>query len=289
MSGARRVLVTGGSGFIGRHVLAPLGARGFDVIAPRRAEIDLLDPGGAQQAIEHARPTHLLHLAWTTDHAHFWTSKENATWVEASLRLLRAFAAAGGNRAVVAGTCAEYAWGGRAKLCEDVTPLQPATLYGAAKHGLHTVAAPWARQAGLSLAWGRIFFLHGPGEAPGRLVSSVARALIAGEPPETSSGRQEIDLLHVSDVAAAFAALVDGEVTGAVNVGSGGGRSVRAIAETLAAAAGREDLLRIGARPDRPGDPPRLVADVTRLREEVGVRPALGFAEGLAATLQATR
>ncbi len=64
---------------------------------------------------------------------------------------------------------------------------------------------------------------------------------------------------------------------------------MRAIAETLAAAAGREDLLRIGARPDRPGDPPRLVADVTRLREEVGVRPALGFAEGLAATLQATR
>jgi len=283
----RRVLVTGAGGFIGRHVLEPLRARGFEVVAPRRAEIDLLAPDGPRRAIERARPTHLLHLAWYAGHGRFWTSEENVRWVEASLALLRAFAAAGGRRAVVAGTCAEYDWtAGEELLHEARSPLRPATLYGAAKHALHTVAAAWGEQNGVALAWGRIFFLHGPGEAPGRLVASVARALAAGEPAQTASGTQVLDVLHVSDVAAAFAALVDADVTGPVNVASGEGRSVRTIVEALGAAAGRPDLLRIGARPDRPGDPPRLLGDATRLREEVGWQPALGFEEGLAATLR---
>lgn len=282
----KRVLVTGGGGFVGSHVLAPLRERGFEVFAPRSAEIDLLTPDGAQRAVELARPTHLLHLAWYAEHGHFWASEENLRWVEASLRLLRAFAAAGGQRAVVAGTCAEYAWDLEDDLREDVTALLPATLYGAAKHALRTVAAPWAGQAGVSLAWGRIFFLHGPGEAPGRLVASVARALAAGQPAETSSGTREIDLLHVADVGAAFAALLDAETTGPVNVASGAGCSIREVVEALAAIAGRPDLLRVGARPDPPGEPPRLVGDVTRLREEIGWRPALSLEEGLAATLE---
>jgi nucleoside-diphosphate-sugar epimerase len=73
---------------------------------------------------------------------------------------------------------------------------------------------------------------------------------------------------------------------GAVNVASGEGHSIRAIVESLAETAGRPDLLRLGARPDRPGDPARLVGDATRLRGEVGWRPTLGFEEGLAATLR---
>lgn len=282
----KRVLVTGGGGFVGSHVLAPLRERGFEVFAPRSAEIDLLTPDGAQRAVELARPTHLLHLAWYAEHGHFWASEENLRWVEASLRLLRAFAAAGGQRVVVAGTCAEYAWDLEGDLREDVTALLPATLYGAAKHALRTVAAPWAGQAGVSLAWGRIFFLHGPGEAPGRLVASVARALAAGQPAETSSGTREIDLLHAADVGAAFAALLDAQTTGPVNVASGAGCSIREVVEALAAIAGRPDLLRVGARPDPPGEPPRLVGDVTRLREEIGWRPALSLEEGLAATLE---
>lgn len=282
---ARRVLVTGGGGFIGRHALAPLRERGFEVVAPGSAEIDLLSPDGPARAIASARPTHLLHLAWYAEHGRFWASEENLRWVEGSLRLLRAFAGQGGRRAVVAGTCAEYAWGGQEDLREDTTPLRPATLYGAAKHALHTLATAHAREAGYELAWGRVFFLHGPGEHPDRLVASVARALSAGRLAETSSGTQVVDVLHVSDVAGAFAALLDGDVTGAVNVASGEGRSIRAIVEAVGAAAGRPELLRIGARPDRPRDPPRLVADVRRLRDEVGWRATLGFERGLAATL----
>ena len=167
-------------------------------------------------------PEVLLHLAWYVEPGRFWTAPENVRWVEASLALLRAFAGAGGRRAVVAGTSAEYDWHAVGARCnEQRTPLRPATLYGAAKHALHTVAAPYAEQAGFELAWGRIFFVYGPGEPEGRLVPSVGRALLAGRRVPTTRGDQVRDFMHVEDVAAAFAALADADATGAVNVASG--------------------------------------------------------------------
>ena len=65
----------------------------------------------------------------------------------------------------MAGTCAEYEWS-REVYPEDA-PQHPATLYGAAKHGLHTVAAAYAEQAGLSLVWGGCSSSTGPARRPG--------------------------------------------------------------------------------------------------------------------------
>ncbi len=210
---------------------------------------------------------------------------DNVRWVEASLALLRAFVAVGGRRAVLAGTCAEYDWSGEEPLDESATPLRPTTLYGAAKHALHAVAVAYAAQVGLELAWGRVLFLYGPGEAPGRLVPAVARALLAAEPARTTAGTQVRDLLHVQDVAGAFAALVDSDVGGAVNVASGEGVALREVIELVARAAGRPDLLEVGALHTRPDEPVRLVADVTRLRKEVGFAPRVTLPEGIESTV----
>ena len=151
-----RVLVTGATGYVGRRVTGPLEALGFEVHAAGRAQgVDLLATGGADALLAQVQPTHLLHLAWYTEHGLFWTSRENLRWVDASLRLLQAFASGGGRRAVVAGTCAEYDWVPGGTFSEWRTPLRPATLYGAAKLGLHEV---WSRglaaQEGVELAWG---------------------------------------------------------------------------------------------------------------------------------------
>jgi nucleoside-diphosphate-sugar epimerase len=288
-----RVLVTGGTGFIGRQALAALAERGFEVHAVARREppaelaslaawhqFDLLDPEGAEGAVAAAEPTHLLHLAWFAEHGAFWTSPENVRWVEASLRLLRVFAGSGGRRAVMAGTCAEYDWS-FGTLVEEETPLRPATLYGAAKRGLHEVARAYAAGAGFDLAWGRVFFLYGPHEDAGRLVSSVIGSLLRGEEARTSEGTQVRDFLHVADVADAFAALLASDVTGAVNVASGDGIEIRKVVQRIGELTGREDLLSIGALPARDGDPPQLVADVRRLRDEVGWRPHFSLDQGL--------
>ena len=217
-----RVLITGASGFIGRGTLAPLLQRGLEVHAvtsrssPPDAQpgirwhtADLLDSHAAEAMVEQVRPTHLLHLAWYAEPGAYWSSPENLRWVEASLRLLRAFAQRGGARAVFAGTCAEYEWSNQVTCDELSTPCRPATLYGTSKHALQLIGARYAKQVGLSFAWGRVFFVFGPAEHPARVGGSVARSLVLGEPTLLSHGQQVRDFLYSGDLAEAFVALLD--------------------------------------------------------------------------------
>ncbi|CAN5512161.1 hypothetical protein BH20ACT18_BH20ACT18_13860 [soil metagenome] len=250
-------------------------------------QADLLAPAAAQALVEAVAPTHLLHLAWYAEPGKYWRSTENLRWVEASLALLRAFAqgAAAPRRVVIAGTSAEYAWSQRTHCVEGETPLEPATLYGAGKRALHLVAERFAAEAGLSLAWGRIFFLYGPGESPSRLAGSVARALVRGEPAETSHGEQVRDFLHTADLGDAFAALLASDVEGPVNMASGEPVRVRDLVEALARAADRPDLVRLGARSASPDEPAELTADARRLRDEVGWTPAGSLADRAAETV----
>ena len=291
-----RVLVTGASGFIGRHVLEQLTGAGDEVVAvssgpvadPALAALpgvhwrqaDLLDPGVPAALCDRERPTHVVHLAWFATPGATWTSPENVRWVEASLRLLRAFGVAGGQRAVFAGTCAEYDWS--YGLCSELrTPTEPASLYGAAKDGLRRVALAAAADAGIDLAWARPFFLYGRHEDPRRLVPAIALPLLRGHEAPTSEGSQLRDYLHVADAAAALAALLHSGVSGPVNVGSGVPVRVREIVARIGQRTGRPDLIRYGALGDGAGGAPVVLADTGRLRDEVGWRPRIGLDEGL--------
>lgn len=301
-----RVLLTGASGFVGRQALVALSDAGHQVhaVARRRGadapgvvwhEADLLAGGptagcaaaGCATAgcavVAEVQPEILVHMAWYAEHGKFWSSPENVSWVAASLRLLRAFADAGGRRVVMAGTCAEYEWS--KELYREDCPLRPSTLYGAAKHSLHTLAAAYCEQAGVELAWGRLFFLYGPFEAPARFVPSIVVPLLRGEPARMTAGTQRRDFLHTADAGGAFAALAAGELTGPVNVGSGTSMTLRELAMQIAERTRAVDLLEVGARPTPPGEPPALVADVRRLREEVRWSPSVGFGERLDATI----
>lgn len=297
-----RVLLTGAGGFIGAHTVGPLLRAGHDVhaisrnppvggisSAPDRVvwhTLDLTDPIAAPKLIREIGADSLIHLAWYVEHGSYWRSSENLVWVEATLRLLRAFAAAGGRRAVLAGTCAEYEWAAsRGVYDEGDTPLVPATLYGAAKHATYVVAERFAETEDFSLAWGRIFMPYGPGEVGARLVPSVAQALLAGYEARVSDGSQVRDFMYVQDVACAFAALLDSEVQGAVNVASGRSCTIREMVSAIADEIGAAELVRWGAVPTREGEPPALVADVRRLREEVGFVPAVDLQEGARRTV----
>ena len=289
-SGVRRVLLTGATGFVGSHAIPALRARGFEVRALGRRppaaadvafhEVDLLDADAVRVAVSRMRASHLLHLAWYAEPGLYWRSPVNLDWVAASLALVRAFREAGGERAAAAGTCAEYAWGPE-RFGEHTSPCRPATLYGAAKDGTRRILEAYAGESGLSLAWGRLFFLYGPGEKAGRLVSDAIRALRAGERFGTSPGHQLRDFSHVADAAGAFAALVDSAVTGPVNIGSGTAVPVRAILERIGRLTGRGDLIDFGARQLAVGEPASIAADVTRLHDAVGFHPRYDLDTGL--------
>jgi nucleoside-diphosphate-sugar epimerase len=134
-----------------------------------------------------------------------------------------------------------------------------------------------------------LFYLYGPGETPGRLVGDAARALLTGQRLASSEGRQRRDFLHVADVGAAFAALLDSEVEGPINLGSGEAVPVRKILETIGALTGRPDLIDFGARPLGPTEPACIEADIRRLTDEVGFSPRYGLEKGLAQTVAAWR
>jgi nucleoside-diphosphate-sugar epimerase len=294
-----RVLLTGGTGFIGSHAIAPLMAAGYEVHGLARRpggsvgvvwhDVDLFDRDAVAKVVAEISAEHMLHLAWYTEHGRFWTSPDNLEWIGASLRLLRAFSEAGGRRVVMAGTCAEYDWSRSQERCLELprsgrhaTMLAPASLYGAAKHATHLAAGAYAREIGLSFAWGRIFMLYGPGEDSRRLIAHVAGALLRGQEASTTDGRQIRDFMHVEDVARAFAALVDSHVEGPFNIGSGQGVSIRHVLDLIGEATNRADLLRVGLLPHRDGEPERLVADVVRLRDEVGFVASTGLDDGIA-------
>jgi nucleoside-diphosphate-sugar epimerase len=246
--------------------------------------VDLLDAQAASALVARVRPSHLLHLAWYVAPGDYRTSAENLLWVGASLDLLRAFAEAGGRRAVAAGSCLEYDWG-RGHCSEELTPLRPATLYGACKHAVQVAWSAFAREAGVSAAWGRIFFLFGPHESAARFVPSVVNSLLRGEEALCSHGRQIRDFMYVKDVAAALAALLQSDATGPVNVASGRPRTLAEISRAAGEALGRTRLIRLGAIPAPGGEPAVLTADVTRLREEVGWSPGYDLARAVGETV----
>jgi nucleoside-diphosphate-sugar epimerase len=184
------------------------------------------------------------------------------------------------------GTCAEYDWASAdTPLNENTSLIGPTTLYGVAKDALRRVACAYAEQEGFEMAWARLFFLYGPREAPGRLVASVARALLLGEPAETSAGAQRRDFLYVDDVASAVVALLDSSIVGPVNIASGHGFALADIVDDIGQAVGRPELLRKGALRERPGEPSMLIGDASRLREEVGFDPTVDHKAGIAKTV----
>ncbi|MCW2396657.1 MULTISPECIES: NAD-dependent epimerase/dehydratase family protein [unclassified Sphingobium] len=291
-----KILVTGSSGFVGRQVINQLIGRDVAVVGSSRTAVELIGaehvatdltmPGAAAALIEQVRPSHLLHLAWNAVPGKFWNAADNLDWCAASVELVRAFHAAGGKRAVLAGSCAEYDWTCDGRLDEHISPINPATLYGVSKDALRRMVLRDAEQHGHSVAWGRIFWLYGPNEGPGRLVSDVATALCCGRVPEVSEGRQRRDFLHVADVASAFVAALNSDYQGVFNICSGSAVEVRDVVRCVAEALNRPENIRFGARPTNLNEPPLLYGSVDRLHGDIGFRPFFNLHDGLANTAQ---
>ena len=292
-------LVSGASGFLGPYAVSALIARGYRVHGMSRHpshgvscvwhEVDVFDADAVRRVLERVRPSHLLHLAWAIDHGSYWTAPENLRWVEATLSLCRQFHDIGGRRIVGAGTCAEYSWDdavlrGR-PIDEHNTPRQPGHFYSVAKNALFGLLTAYCDIVGLGLAWGRLFFPYGPHNRRPTLIPIIVQALRNGQPALCTHGRQQRDFIHVRDAGAAFAALLDSDVHGAVNIASGTATSIGEVAHHLGALLGHPELIHLGALEPRPNEPAYLVADTQRLRNEVGFVPAIELHDGLRDTV----
>lgn len=276
------ILVTGAGGYIGRHVADALAGHG-QVVRPvvDGQRIDLLQAGAAREVISRTRPDMLVHLAWETEHGRFWTSPRNKLWEDASSTLFEEFFAAGGQRALGLGSCAEYDWTTGAETFGEMAALAPHTAYGAAKVATATALAETAARHGASWAWGRIFFSFGVGEPPGRLVPLMLGAALKGESLGIGPAETVRDIWDVRNLGAAIAALATLDVEGPVNLASGASVSFGDLARLVEKLAGTEGLIRPDSRPLGPGEPMRLVAKVDRLANDIGFVPKVSLEKGL--------
>ena len=301
------VLVSGAGGFIGRWSVPQLISRGYEVHAVlgrsakrgaptptqlRGAEIhcaDMLDAESVRAMMALVKPSHLLHFAWIATPGVYWTSPDNFRWLAAGQHLLQCFGDQGGTRAVMAGSCAEYDWS-RAGVCDErSSPLAdsgsaPLTPYAECKIAMERALEGFGN-GHASTAWGRIFFQYGPHEHQDRLVASVIVKLLSGCEALCTHGRQIRDFLHVADVGSAFAALLDSDAAGPVNIGSGERISIAQLLGEIGLQIGRPELVRLGARSAPPSEPPLLVPEVRRLSREIGWRPHFNMADGMADTI----
>lgn len=293
----KRVIVTGATGCIGQKTIPYLIERGYTVhcITSKKSpptsggdlfwhQADLLDAEQTRQLIEKIEPTHLLHLAWYFE-KDVYSSAKNFLWVNASFALQENFIKNGGQRIVCAGTCAEYGWTEKIYR-ENESPLKPASVYGKCKLASQILFDALTEKEKVSAAWGRIFFMYGAGERENRLVPAVIRSLLRNKLALCSHGNQLRDYLYVEDVADAFVNLLDGDVSGAINIGSGKATPLKEIIFKIAGITGNREFIKLGAIEPPANEAPQIVADVTRLKSEVGWSPKWTLEDGLRETVE---
>jgi nucleoside-diphosphate-sugar epimerase len=288
----RRVLLTGGTGFIGRALLRCLLAKGWEVVALhsssepgtphsgltwRRADILTAPPAELRRLCEADGASHCLHAAWYTNHTDYLVHEVNKAWLAASLRLAEAFRAAGGQRFVGLGTCIEYAPPADGPCIEDETPLVPNTLYGRCKLKLFREL----EARGGDFAWARIFFVYGPGDRANRLVPFLLEKFAAREDAGPTYGGLRRDYIHVEDLANQLERILGAEVYGAINTGTGAAIAVAEVFRTVARLFGQEGLARVNDDLAE-GQPPLIEAGMIKHRSCVGSPHTRSLEEGLA-------
>lgn len=267
------ILVTGGTGFVGRQVVRHLLDRGFRVTLTARHPAAARQLDSRLQAVRETSDLFsesleslmrlvegcdmVIHCAWCTDRADYLSSLLNTDCLESSVRLARASAASGVGRFVGIGTCAEYDH--TIGTLATSTPLRPTSLYAASKAAAFLVLSSLLPQLGVKFTWCRLFYLFGEGEHEGRLIPTVRRHLAQGIPVALTEGSQIRDFLDVAEAGRLIAEAAAEGVDGPLNICSEIGLSVRSLVEMVADEYGRRDLLRFGERPLSSFDPPYIV------------------------------
>ncbi len=279
----KRVLLSGADGYIGRHALGELLARGYQVHAISRNKqrstgdviwhaTDLLDHKATRSLAAKVSATDLLHLAWVTEPGVYWQSPQNEQWLHASQNLLESFVSHGGRRALLAGTCAEYDWTG-GHCIEDQTPLRAQSAYAKSKLAFREAAYALTKTEDLSIAWARVFFSFGPHERIERLVPAVIAALRAGDRAKCGDGRLRRDFMYVVDVARAMVAVLASTFHGDINLASGEPLTLEALVTRIAASLNAQGRVDFNQFPGRPNEPKSITADTSRLAKAVGWTP----------------
>jgi UDP-glucose 4-epimerase len=288
----RRVLVTGGSGFIGRHVVGALREAGarvrvIDLVAHPDPDVDLVqgdlvDPDVRAAALEGGCDG-VVHLAALTSVLRSLEQPDLTfrTNVQATHGLLEDARKAGARSLVLASTNAVTGPMDAPKITEAAR-LRPMTPYGSTKAAGEMLMWAYTASYGLRCAYMRLTNVYGPGmQAKDSIVARLMRCIRLATTFEIyGDGTQLRDYVHAHDVVdAALLALTDERWEGPTVIGTGHSLSVLEVVEQVRRASGRELLVRHG--PAKPGEMPAVIVDNAQARKQ-GWNPRYDFATGVA-------
>lgn len=302
-----RVLVTGAAGFVGACLTRRLVERGDEVtalvrpgsdlwrlreVAPllRLVEGDLCEPGSVERAVREARADVVYHLA-----AHGSNSAQTdpgqilQTNVLGTLHLLQACVGSPCRLFVAAGSSSEY--GFKTAPMRETDRLEPNSYYAVGKAAATHLCQLFGTLRRFPIATLRLFSVYGPFEERTRLVPTLLRRALAGEPLELVSPAVARDFVYIDDVVDAF--LRQDELSGlegeVLNIGSGVQRTVRDVVDLVLELTGSSSEVRWGAMAERAWDATSWVGSIERAEELLGWAPRRDLRGGLRATLAWTR
>ncbi len=297
-----RILVTGASGFIGRHACRALEACGARVIALTRrpsssdipvAEalvVDLADASAVQIAIRKAEPTAVVHLAASRNNGvaiAAYRSSYNANLC-AALNLAEAIIDGDEcRRFVYLSSSEEY---GAAPVPFNAAFREaPLTPYGLSKLAVTQLLQALAATHDLPLAVLRPTVVYGPGQGAHMFVSALVRALVAGERFSMTAGEQTRDYIYIDDVVDGILRALTAQSIRpeALNLGSGTPIRLRDLATSVARLVGprAESLIDFGSIAYRSGEAMGYWADNTGSAAVLGWKPRVPLEEGLRRTI----
>ena len=273
------VLLTGGTGFVGRQVLFKLLADDFHVKLITRTPVEtglfkktsinleaVYTPNAFTESIEWWNKQcegvdRVIHLAWYVEPGKYLNSLKNLECLNGSMNLAVACIHTGITKFVGIGTCFEYDLEGMLPKKKN-DKLDPKTIYAASKASLYFLLLNMFKSANVSFAWGRLFYLFGEGEDDRRFSPYLKRQLSSGLEANLTNGSQIRDFMDVKDAAKKIIEIAFDSTNGAVNICSGRGISIKQFAENIADLYGRRDLLKFGTRQENITDPQYVVGSL---------------------------
>lgn len=284
----RRLLVTGGSGFVGGHVhaaCAPGGAlAGWEFVAP--SGWDIRDEAEVAQVVAQARPDAVLHLAAQSFVPRSFQDPRETFEINliGTLNLVRALSADGfAGRMIFVSSGDVYG-----RVPDEALPVderyrpQPRNPYAASKIAAEELCLQWQRSEGLDVMIARPFNHVGPGQDARFVLPALAAQVVAIErgkqTAQIEAGDLDVtrDFTDVRDVVAAYAAMLDRGISGRTYlIGSGVERKVRDLLAQMCTLAGIAPEVRQDTTKLRPAEQRRMAADAGALRDDAGWIPRI--------------